>query len=407
LDVIILNNGITDSVFTEPWLEAVIRCLLQHFPQILIISLIDGLPDLVGNGDKFKQDRVQQWIRTQDHYSVTRIDFAKMSRLLRSSNDERYKILRERYPDSSLLWPQVDNMMYANGTFMDYEEVSPRPNGLPIYWANYTPRVEKRKHAYYPANHPPWTTHQYVADSILYTMIRLLKNGIGCDENAKTERDRIVTKPSLPDVTVANKKVLERFFVCEKPKDTIDARVNHSVVNGTNSSGVSARDAPVVVTCGDWKWVTDERKRSGWQSENPNSLIRFRLKVSEIPTISFTYMTSHSSFGAFQVTFQPISKTNSSAQELMTCKDVNKFDNYTLLPSATLVGKREEFSLWETVIFSGKLDSHNHDLNKFMKEAVIDKIGEVKDVEYVDMYIKNTRHVFDRSRVKIQRVSSC
>ena len=146
LDIIILNNGITDSGFSDPWLEAVVRYLLEKFPRILIISIIDGIPGFVGNANRFQQDRLEQFLKTQDYYNITGIDFAKMSRLLRDSEEEKYKILRDRYPNSNLLWPQEEQyMMYANGTLMKYEEPLPRPNGQPIFWANYTPRVEKTK----------------------------------------------------------------------------------------------------------------------------------------------------------------------------------------------------------------------------------------------------------------------
>ncbi|GFH48048.1 hypothetical protein CTEN210_04524 [Chaetoceros tenuissimus] len=417
LDIIILNNGISDSRSSDPWLEAVLRYLLEHFPEMLVISIIDGIPGFVRCRDCWQRyrprhgvqgDTLQRFLTTQEYYNVTGIDFAAMSRLLSDSDEEKYKILRDRYPNSNLLWPQEEQyMMYANGTLMNYEEARPRPNGQPIFWANYTPRVEKTKPAYYPANHPPWTTHQYVADSTLYTLISILKTGIGCDEHVRIERIGIVKKPSFQETPIADKEELDRFFICQNPKDTLDARVLTSVVNATDDDNVSLHEAPVVVMCGDWKWVTDERNRSGWQSERPGSLIRFRLKSSDIPTISLTHMKSHASFGKFQVAFQPISGTNRTLQEMMTCKDIKKFDNQELLPSAKLEGIREEFSLWETVIFSGKLDSNTDEANRVMKKF-IEKIEEMKDIQYIDVYIINARYYnADRTRVKIQRISSC
>ena len=235
-----------------------------------------------------------------------------------------------------------------------------------------------------------------------------MKAGIGCDEFSRTGREVIVNKPSFPETPVAGKVELDRYFVCQNPNDTLDARVHTSVVDATKSNQMSMHEAPVVVTCGDWKWVTDERNRSGWQSEKPGSLIRFRLKANKIPTISLTHMTSHASFGAFQVSFQPISGTNRTLQKMMTCKDIEKFDSQELLPSAQLEGRREEFSLWETVVFSGKLDSNNDEVKRVMKKAVMEKIEGMKDIQYIDVYIINARHYnTDRTRVKIQRISSC
>ena len=417
LDIIILNNGISDSRFSDPWLEAVVRYLLEQFPQILIMSIIDGIPGFVRCrhcGQRYRRrhdiqgDTLQRFLKTQNYYNVTGIDFAAMSRLLIDSDEEIYKILRDRHPHSSLLWPQEEQyMMYTNGTLMKYEEALPRPNGQPIFWANYTPKVEKTKPAYYPANHPPWTTHQYVADSILFTLIKLLKAGVGCDEYLRTGREVPVNKPLFPETSIAEKAELDRYLFCQNPNDTLDARIHTSVVDTTDNNDVSLHEAPVVVICGDWKWVTDERNRSGWQSDRPGSLIRFRLKASEIPAISLTHMTSHASFGAFQVAFQPISGTNSTLEAMMTCKDIINFDNQELLLSAKLEGIREEFSLWETVIFSGKLDSNNDEANIVMKK-VIENIGEMEDFQYIDVYIINARYYnTDRTRVKIQRIASC
>ena len=410
LDVLLLNNGITDDFVRGAWFEAVVRVVLDSFPQIVIISLVDGIPFFVDDGT---QGFLGSYTITQDHYNLTRIDFAKMSRLLRDSDKDSYNALRQQYPNSSLLWPQVDKLIYANGTIIAEEIPGLRYNNLPIYWANYTPRVVKTKSAYYPTNHPPWTTHQYVADSVLYTLVRVLKTGMCC--NGSTIQKEKAVKPPLPETTVAEKAEVERCFVCEKPIDQLDARAHNLVVNGTgtnnsgDSSDSSINESPVVVTCGDWKWITDERKRSGWQSDEAGSLIRFRLKVShshsEIPTMSLTYMTSHATFGRFLVTFQPISKAE--ATPLMGCNDVAKFKNKTLLPSMEIDGRRQQFSLWETFIFSGQLDSNDDAANEIMKKTVLDKMGESKDVEYIDVYVLNNNYYGDEHRVKIQTVTSC
>jgi len=404
LDVILLNNGITDSnqQLQKPWYEAVIRVLLEQFPQIMIISLADGT-FLQSDHSPF----YPIYTTTQDHYHLTRVDIAKMCQLLRDSDKESYSSLRQHYPESSLLWPQVPEMMYANGTIAVDENDpvgvgDPRPNGIPVYWANYTPLVEKTKCAWFPTNHPPWTTHQYVADSVLYSLLRVLKTGMGCDDSGM--RGEIVAKPFLPEATVADKAEIEGCPVCLKPRERLDAKFIQAVVNGTNNDELGTRESPVVVTCGDWVWVTDERKRSGWQSDQAGSLIRFRLKVSdsEVPTISLTYMRSHATFGDFRVTFETISKGNIS-DPLMTCSDVAKFGNRTLLPSVTLEGKMKSFSLWDTFIFSGNLDSFDDIANEVMKKTVADKMRETKDIEYVDMYVLNEND----ARVKIQTVTSC
>jgi len=408
LDVIILNNGIVDNMI-KPWLEAIVRVLLEKFPQIMIISLVDGIPEFVGSWDKYQKnmqpERVRRTIMTQEHYNLTGVDFAKMSRLLRYSEKERYTSLRRQYPESSLLWPQLKQMEYANGTIITEELADPRPHGLQVYWANYTPRVAKTKVAHFPLNHPPWPTHQYVADTVLFALLRLLRTGMGCADNIGARE--AAARPPLPETTVAEKAEVNGCFICLEPRDRLDARALESIVDGTKNDGPSVRESPVVVTCGDWRWVTDERRRSGWQSDRAGSLIRFRLKADEEPTISLTYMTSHASFGNFQVTFRPISKVNASVQPLMGCNDVANFENKTILPSKSLEGRRAEFSLWETYIFPGKLDSNDTDTNELMRKTILDKMRESSNIEYVDMYVKNNNYHMDRRRIKIQTITSC
>ena len=406
--MLILNNGISDRVNKEGaiWFEAVIRSVLQHFPKALIIALVDGIPNFVGNGDDYAQNFLRSYTIVQDHYNLTRIDFARMSRLLRDSDEKTYSILRQQYRGSSMLWPQENNLMYANGTILEEEFSGVRRNGLPLYWANYTPRVEKTKHAYYPSNHPPFTTHQYVCDSVLYTLLRVLKTGLDCD-GSRTQKGN-AAKHSLPETTVSNKIDVERCLVCLKPRHQLDARVLNVIENGTNDSDeLSVRESPVVVTCGDWKWITDERKRSGWQSDQAGSLIRFRLKVSEVPIFSITFMKSWQTFGSFRVSFQPVSKMEARSQPLMGCNDVTKFEHKTELPSIHLDGIRSQFSLWDTSIFSGKLDSPDQAINEVMEKTVIDKMGELNDTEYVDMYVLNSNYFGHKKRVKIQTVTSC
>ncbi|KAL7453467.1 hypothetical protein ACHAWC_005917 [Mediolabrus comicus] len=339
LDLLLLNNGITDRMKGEStWFEAVVRVVLEYFPQIVIISIVDGIPDFVDDSNTYAQEFLRSFITTQDHYNLTRIDFAKMCRILRGFDE-----LRRRK--------------------------------VPI-----TQRITRR------GQHT----------NMLPTL------GMGCDGADSTIQR--ATRPPLPETTVADKAEVERCFVCLKSTDQLDARTHQVVVNATETNIIN-HESPVVVTCGDWKWVTDERKRSGWQSDQAGSLIRFRLNVSEIPTISLTYMKSHATFGSFRVTFQPISKANGTTP-LMGCSDVAKFTNQTLFPSMRLEGKTQQFSLWDTFIFSGKLDSNEGMANEVMKKTILEKM-ESKDVEYIDMYVLNDNYFGNVKRVKIQTVTSC
>ena len=42
-----------------------------------------------------------------------------------------------------------------------------------------------------------------------------------------------------------------------------------------------------------------------------------------------------------------------------------------------------------------------------MKKTVLDKMGESKDIENIDMYVLNSNYYGHEKRVKIQTVTSC
>jgi len=90
----------------------------------------------------------------------------------------------------------------------------------------------------------------------------------------------------------------------------------------------------------------------------------------------------------------------------MGCNDVAKFENQTLVPSKKLEGRRSKYSLWDTFVFPGKVDSNDHITNELMRKT-LKKMQELRDIEYVDMYIKNTNYFGDRKRVKVQTITSC
>jgi len=398
-DVIFLDNTISDIYQVKhndkPWFEAVVRVMVKSFPETVLVSLVDAQPRLVDP----KNDQIyNKWLhQVQEHYGLAVVDIAKMTRLLRFN--ESYNINTATHPTADdngpidYLWPQSLHMALSNGTKVEGSAVD--RVRIPVYFASFLPLTRKTKFAYYPENHPAWATHQYVADSVMYALLRVLQMGMGCRGNDLKEKS---LAPSLPETTIALKEAVDACFMCLNPLAQIDARSTHYIGNHTNST---EDESAVVVTCGDWKWITDERNRSGWQSDQYGSIIRFRIQVSDSPTISFTYMKSHSTFGAFRVTFVlPDSPP-------LGCKDIAKFKNETLTPSLAIQGDIPEFSLWDTAVFPATVevgDSNTGAAWKILNQTILSQI--TSDVSHVDMYVLNINQG-DRKRVKIQTVTSC
>eukprot|EP00571_Detonula_confervacea_P001836 CAMPEP_0172317276 /NCGR_PEP_ID=MMETSP1058-20130122/31129_1 /TAXON_ID=83371 /ORGANISM="Detonula confervacea, Strain CCMP 353" /LENGTH=673 /DNA_ID=CAMNT_0013031797 /DNA_START=8 /DNA_END=2029 /DNA_ORIENTATION=+ len=421
-DAILLDNTITDRLISvnRPWFEAVVRVLVQSFPGTVIVSLEDAIPSFVNVTNA--NDRVKQFIRglhqVQRQYGLTVVNIAKMVRLLHHKNENNTQL-----NPIDLLWPQSTHMSSFSGLKLD--DLVTRQQGLdPVYWANFLPKVQKTKHAYNPQNHPPWPTHQYVADAVMYALLRVLQTGLGCNSDGDGEMmdPSLFSRPYYPETTVAPKEEIDACFICQSPLDQINAKstcyTDKNITNFTNNTGKNNNAMPeskkdanneVVVTCGDWKWTTDKRNRSGWQSDQFRSIIRFRLKVSNTPTILLTYMRSHELFGKLRVTFRPVTKGHQE-EEPLGCEDVDNLHNETLIPSLILGGSIPKFSLWETAVFPFKLENHDvksKDTWKLLNQTVLSRMTGDNDVEYVDVYVENPNEFGAQKRIKIQVLISC
>jgi len=360
--------------------------------------------------------------QVKQHYDIAMVDVANMERVLRSNNTNS--------PD--LLWPQASHMISANGTKASGGRIEIEEG--PFYWDNFLPKTRKTKNAYYPNNHPPWVTHQYVADAVLYALLRVVQTGLvecgmSTSSGHRSPSPDVLPARSVPKTTVATNEELNGCFICLSPSTRIDAKRTQSIGNATTSvvNSTTPADATataesinkdVVVTCGDWQWVTDQRNRSGWQSDQYGSIIRFRLKVidNKPPTISLLHMKSHSTFGSLRITFRAITKAQASSRPppLWGCNDISKLENETLIPSFLVDGRIEQFSMWDTVTFPSKVE--NSDINSHHTWTVFNKTvlaahararSMDDSLEYVDLYVINPNKHGWRKRIKIQMVTSC
>ena len=469
-DAILLDNSISDQAYgiESPWYEAVVREFLQSFPDTVIVSLVDAIPAYVDAPENYGyDDGFTQWFRrVQAHYGLAVVDVAKMVQHLRLHGSEsggaqsltqnsiddyrqrqrrHHPIFTEAYNNENstiidLLWPQASDMIRANGTIIHDGSVDLDEGE--VYWLNLLPRSRKTKPAWYPENHPPWATHQYVADSVMHALLQVASAGLGCGGDGDDGDDRDVMKreenSSLLEETVSPVETLNGCFICRSFLARIDAKSPGNVggrsVADLTSNAVHDNDynATVAVTCGDWRWTTDGRNRSGWQSDQKGSLIRFRLGIinDKLPTLSLTYMRSHETFGNPLVTLRAVSRKEAivpSPSSLMGCDDTDKFrdigwegefdiggkysNDSTLIPSLELDGYIPQYSLWETVVFPGKIDYWDvnaarpwHLLNlTVLSHMMMADSNDEDAVQYVDVYLMNP----SERRIKVQVVTSC
>jgi len=250
VDAILIDTSMTELKSSEPWFEAVIRAFHEVFPNTMVISIIDGkrdfvTPDKPGLDPRLIRFQVDylQWIRDiHEKYQVTVVDIAKMVVLDNTNQNVTKPVDR--------LWPQSLFMTDGHGVRHNekymlrlYNEM--HKMGNEFYWTNFIPRVRKKVHANYPNTHPPWPTHQYVADTVTQALLRTANRAC----NLRKEKKQVA--PSIVPVdTVSEPEKLQACSICLKPLTSIDAKKppeNESVVTNV---------------CGDWKWITDERNRA-------------------------------------------------------------------------------------------------------------------------------------------------
>ena len=450
-DAILLDNTIIDLGMNRPWFEAVVRAFIKHFPGTVLVSIVDAVSHFTDNPEGGDHSR---WLYdVQTHYGLTVVNIGKMSRLQRHVNTSTYiqrsvveeakRIYREHpasgdnYDENNtildLIWPQADHMKSGNGSVYYDSEAN---GGGEVYWSQFIPWTRKTKPANYPGNHPPWVTHQYVADAVMHGLLNLVTIGSECRADDDDYSFDETLESSVLEASVATMEEINAAFICEAPVTRIDAKsppyVDRVIANLTSINNdteiPSDGGDTVALVCGDWQWITDDRSRSGWQSNEYGSIIRFRLKVSteKLPTISITYMRSYETFGNVRVTFHPVSrkdlKENPSPPPVFGCNDIHKFltdENGTVaVPSLEMDGYQQQFTSWSTAVFPHQgdwSDLNSRPYHELLRDTVLSQMQKSEDesivvdeddaVEYVDLYVINTNTY--RMRIKIQIVTSC
>ncbi|CAK0883731.1 unnamed protein product [Prorocentrum cordatum] len=214
------------------------------------------------------------------HYDVPVVDYAAVV--------QGYNKAGPDGPDR--FWPWTDPVLKPT-----------RPGGPPTYtmlgteWPNFVPKVEVTQVTCCPANHPPWVVHQYYADIVSASVLRMLRGF--CSEGAAGEPG---PPPPLP-APVGPKEELDRISGCLRPLTMYDAR------------GSSASDG--IEATGGWSLAEDVPGRPGWISTNVGATLSFRVRFgrSERALLSLGYLRSYEGVGTATVEAWSVASNGSAS----------------------------------------------------------------------------------------------
>ena len=433
VDVILMDTSMSGD--ENPWFEAVIRAFLALYPDVLIVSVVDGLRKFVSPVNS-QHEKYVRWLRdVQQAYGLVAVDIARMVGMLRGNSSSSSSSNESGGPDR--LWPQSDTWVTAGGDEIDDTAMKKnRTASDAYYWRDFVPRVRKKKAANYPNAHPPWPTHQHAADAVAQALLRTA--ALGCDllplpegDDTASYAETIRSPPPLPERTVSPPEAIEASPICLEPLTRIDAKAPPPPppppLPAPSSTGDGESGAAVVVVdpvCGDWKWVTDERNRAGWQSDEGGSLIRFRLRIGAAnPLVVVTYTASYETFGEFRLTFrttdrEPLTRCHalSSSQQKNASSSSpppppslrlqSRIPRYTLPRVVTFSNRNtvqtgaKEWELFNATILS-QITAKKA---KEEEENIYDDDDD--DGHEVDLYVENLGTA-SRPRVKIQMITAC
>lgn len=171
--------------------------------------------------------------------------------------------------------------------------------GWPRAWASSCsaiPRPESvRTHGPPCPAHPPWTTHQLIADTSLLSLAEL---GRGlCDSFPQPPQDDPVLRKH-----VAPAALLDRLATCETPRTAY-------MPTSPPANGVATPSGSK------WTLYEDRPGKPGWITTGPiNSTIQFRLRFGRQPRAAFSYLKGYDeSLGVVELTVTDVRPGNGSA----------------------------------------------------------------------------------------------
>jgi hypothetical protein len=139
----------------------------------MVVSLVSATPIFVNPNPKGVAF-LKEIHAVQRHYGLVSVDLSTMARLL------------EKNSSIDLLWPQSPHLISQNGTKVtdDMERYAFRT----LYWANFLPKTQVARNSRQPSIHAPWPTHQYVADTVMYSILSAIDYGLKSNNEENEQR---------------------------------------------------------------------------------------------------------------------------------------------------------------------------------------------------------------------------
>lgn len=136
--------------------------------------------------------------------------------------------------------------------------------------------------------HPPWTTHQVIAD--------VLANAWGvlwmyaCSASTVNHTAEVYPAAGFAEQTFWPKSLVDEYEPCVQTLSRYAAHDNKTLT-------------PTKIS-GDWALYEDRPGKPGWIASEQGATIRFRVGVGAVPRLMVTYLKSYESMGEATFTFR-------------------------------------------------------------------------------------------------------
>ena len=191
------------------------------------------------------------------------------------------KWLRMAYADVAVHYG-VPHLRYANVArnwrYAWYPNPACDKNGLA------GKRDDARRYGTGDCVHPPWQTHQLIAEVLIISYSSLAT--ALCEARALDQAQLAAAAAAVLPAALSQRAQLERFAVCEQPLASYSAA---SLLHAASTT------PGVRITSGNWSLYEDRPGKPGWITLGPaNSTIEFDLRFGRAPRLVLSYMKGYS-----------------------------------------------------------------------------------------------------------------
>ena len=154
-------------------------------------------------------------------------------------------------------------------------------------------------------NHPPWPSHQYVADVVAGCMRHHWERHCGDDGEGGEERVHFYDD-GTPLITIEtslfDRKILEKLDTCDRPVTQWTA-VAPLVAAAATAHSITALQDGQVHTSAEWYKLDDRPGKPAWVSTAIGAVIGFDVTFGAVPTLSLTYLRSYETLADAEMWF--------------------------------------------------------------------------------------------------------